>query len=98
MPIPFHFPHELSAYVMAGEYSLPNAQLVRRRIDYQETAEYRVVGPVTRSSALVTPNTVDGRGDASTDLRIPLSIRVDEQDFTDEKLSTGYFCLIFSPN
>ena len=81
MPIPFHFPRELSAYVMAGEYALPNAQLVRRRIDYQETAEYRVVRPVTRSSGIVASGTVNARGDADVDLAKPLSVSVDEQEF-----------------
>lgn len=60
--IPHHFPHNLSAYVMAGPDALPNAQLVLRRINYQETAEYRVFDEAngtsrttTGSSALAAP-------------------------------------------
>ncbi|VDM15831.1 unnamed protein product [Hydatigera taeniaeformis] len=85
MSIPFHFPREFSAYVMAGEYAVPNAQLVRRRIDYQETAEYRIVRPLTGSTSVV-----DARGDVSIGLRKPLTVGMEECSKTasDEKLST----------
>lgn len=84
--VSFHFPRDFSAYVMAGEYAVPNAQLVRRRIDYQETAEYRVVRPATGSAS-----DVDGRGDVSVGLRKPLAVSMEEFPKTagDEKLSTG---------
>ncbi|CUT99140.1 SUN domain containing protein 1 [Echinococcus multilocularis] len=79
-------PKRLPSYVMAGEYAVPNAQLVRRRIDYQETAEYRVVRPTTGSVSAV-----DGRGDVSVGLRKPLTVSTEEffKRTGDEKLSTG---------
>ncbi len=59
--IPFHFPRELSAYVMANADALPNAQLVHRRIDYRETAEYRVLEPGgTTSTRTVTSGGIFG--------------------------------------
>ncbi|KAL5105992.1 hypothetical protein TcWFU_000006 [Taenia crassiceps] len=79
-------PKNLPSYIMAGEYAVPNAQLVRRRIDYQETAEYRLVRPVTGSAS-----DIDGRGDVSASLRKPLTVSMEESPKTagDEKLSTG---------
>ncbi|VDD78949.1 unnamed protein product [Mesocestoides corti] len=57
-------PRDLPAYVMAGVNSLSNTQLARRRrrIDYQEAAEYRVVESVGAALIPTTPNTTTVAG------------------------------------
>lgn len=72
---------------MAGEHAVPNAQLVRRRIDYQEVAEYRMLHPSTgiagktSASDLVTTTSTGKIASKALDdpaFRKPLSVQVDE--------------------
>ncbi|KAM3176719.1 hypothetical protein ACTXT7_005960 [Hymenolepis weldensis] len=86
-------PKQLPSYVMAGEHSVPNAQLVRRRIDYQEVAEYRMLKPTAGSTTTKTSTTTANKISATTLANPvfckPLSVRIDESPvkIVDEKAS-----------
>nr|CDS28442.1 SUN domain containing protein 1 [Hymenolepis microstoma] len=81
-------PKQLPSYVMAGEHSVPNAQLVRRRIDYQEVAEYRMLQPA--ASSTTTKTTTNNMSAKTLDNQVfckPLSVEIDESPIkiVDEK-------------
>ncbi|VUZ43834.1 unnamed protein product, partial [Hymenolepis diminuta] len=86
-------PKQLPSYVMAGEHSVPNAQLVRRRIDYQEVAEYRMLKPTAGSTTTKTSTTTTNKISAKTlgnpVFCKPLSVRIDESPvkIVDERAS-----------
>ncbi|KAM7536455.1 hypothetical protein Aperf_G00000083075 [Anoplocephala perfoliata] len=76
-------PKQLPSYVMSGEQAVPNAHLVRRRIDYQEVAEYRVLQPTGATTTILTKSL------NAPSLRKPLFEQFDESslDNTDERIS-----------
>lgn len=82
---------------------MPNAQLIRRRIDYQETAEYRMVdtdnAPPASTSHIIKqvtgshtkPLTVDVDDDARNNPRRATTVTTTTTTTTaaDEKFSSG---------